>query len=259
MAGQRSNFRKFYDFSTLRVHISKTIHRSGKKPSPACSPFNSAQNEVFWCISIEYLGRIVLIDDAVSHRWRHRSNLWRHGSVTRHAHMIGICIYHGNINGKKPFKASNRIHHLKKRLWSQIMWFEVNVRLSEVTELKWPHETEWQCGNSTLAMSWPNHVQISAFAPMESRQGAVKHGFVSKIAGGCSSYDVIAPWTRKLRKIATSGKRRWIGRRQFYIKYFDHFFWSGQIWGHRGSKKVKLSQNRSIFTESRNYVNNYTS
>ena len=29
---------------------------------------------------------------------------------------------------------------------------------------------------------------------MASRQGAVKHGFVSKIAGGCSSYDVIAPW-----------------------------------------------------------------
>ena len=47
MAGQRSNFRKFYDFSTLRVHISKTIYRSGMGPSPACFPFNSAQNEVF--------------------------------------------------------------------------------------------------------------------------------------------------------------------------------------------------------------------
>ena len=90
MAGQRSNFRKFYDFSTLRVHISKTIYRSGMGPSPACSLFNSAQNEVFWCISVEYFGRIVLIDDAVSHRWRHRSHLWRHGSVTWHAHMIGI-------------------------------------------------------------------------------------------------------------------------------------------------------------------------
>ena len=29
---------------------------------------------------------------------------------------------------------------------------------------------------------------------MASRQGAVKHEFVSKIAGGCFSYDVIAPW-----------------------------------------------------------------
>ena len=28
----------------------------------------STQNEVFLCISVEYLGRIVLIDDAVSHR-----------------------------------------------------------------------------------------------------------------------------------------------------------------------------------------------
>ena len=74
------------------------------------------------------------------------------------------------------------------------MWFEVNVRLSEVTDLRWPHGTEWQCGNSTLAMFWSNHVQILSFAPMVSRQGAVKHGFVSKIPGGCSSYDVIAPW-----------------------------------------------------------------
>ena len=90
------------------------------------------------------------------------------------------------------------------------MWFEVNVRLSEVTDLKWPHGSEWQCGNSTLAMSWPNHVQILSFASMASRQGAVKHGYVSKIAGGCSSYDVIAPWPdltwsiffyQKLRKV----------------------------------------------------------
>ena len=92
------------------------------------------------------------------------------------------------------------------------MWFEVNVRLSEVTDLKWPHGTEWQCGNSTLAISWPNHVQILSFASMASRQCAVKHGFVGKIAGGCSSYDVIAPWPdltwsiffyQKLRKVCS--------------------------------------------------------
>ena len=79
-----------------------------------------------------------------------------------------------------------------------------------VTDLKWPHGTEWQCGNSTLAMSWPNHVQILSFVSMASRQGAVKHGFVSTIAGGCASYDVIAPWPdrtwsiffyQKLRKV----------------------------------------------------------
>ena len=46
----------------------------------------------------------------------------------------------------------------------------------------------------TLATSGPNHVQVLSFASMASRQGAVKHGFVSKIAGGCSSYDVIVPW-----------------------------------------------------------------
>ena len=47
VAGQRSNLRKFYDFSTIRVRISKTIYRSGMGHSPACSPFSSAQNEVF--------------------------------------------------------------------------------------------------------------------------------------------------------------------------------------------------------------------
>ena len=104
MAGQRSNFRKFYDFSTLRVHISKTIYRSGMGPSQACSPFNSAQNEVFWRISVEYLGRVVLINDAVSHRWRHRSDLWCHGSVTCHTHMYDLYIYHGHINGKRTLQ-----------------------------------------------------------------------------------------------------------------------------------------------------------
>ena len=42
MAGQRSNFRKFHDFSTSRVDGIKTICRSVMKPSPACSPFNYA-------------------------------------------------------------------------------------------------------------------------------------------------------------------------------------------------------------------------
>ena len=42
MAGQRSNFRKFHEFSSSRVDGIKTIYRSGMKPSPACSPFNSA-------------------------------------------------------------------------------------------------------------------------------------------------------------------------------------------------------------------------
>ena len=92
MAGQRSNFRKFRDFLVSRVHISKTIDRSGMKPSPACFPFNSAQNEVFWCISVEYLGCIVLMNDTVSPRWRHRSNLWRHESATWHSNMIGISV-----------------------------------------------------------------------------------------------------------------------------------------------------------------------
>ena len=42
MAGQKTNFRKFRDFLVSRVHISKTVDRSGMKPSPACFPFNSA-------------------------------------------------------------------------------------------------------------------------------------------------------------------------------------------------------------------------
>ena len=83
----------------------------------------------------------------------------------------------------------------------------------EVIRGHWPQVTSWNwlnVWNSTLAMSWPNHAQILSFASMASRQGAVKHGFVIKIAGGCSSYDVIAPWPdltwsiffhQKLRKV----------------------------------------------------------
>ena len=59
---------------------------------------------------------------------------------------------------------------------------------------KWPQGAERQYANSTLAISWTNEVQKLSFASMASRQVAVKHGFVSKIAEGCSSYDVIAPW-----------------------------------------------------------------
>ena len=159
-------------------------------PSPACSPFNSAQNEVSWCISVEYLGRIVLINDAVSHRWRHTSDLWRHGSVTWHVHMIGISTM-DTYTTKEPFK-SNPPPQETVIITNYVIWGKCEVIQGHWP--KWPHGTEWQCGNSTLAMSWPNHVQILSFASMAPRQGAVKHGFVSKIAGGCSSYDVIAPW-----------------------------------------------------------------
>ena len=64
--------------------------------------------------------------------------------------------------------------------------------------------------------------------------------------------------TRKLRKIATSGKRRWIGRGKFYKKYLDHFLIRSNLRS-QGVKKVKFSQNQVIFAENRNYLNNYTS
>ena len=63
-------------------------------------------------------------------------------------------------------------------------------------------------GNPRYATG-PNQVQILSFASMASREVAIKHSFVNKIAGGCSSYDVIAPWPgltssifyQKLRKV----------------------------------------------------------
>ena len=55
---------QLYESISAKLHI----YRSSMEPSPACFTLNSAQNEVFWCISVDYLGRIVLIDDAVSHR-----------------------------------------------------------------------------------------------------------------------------------------------------------------------------------------------
>ena len=88
------------------------------------------------------------------------------------------------------------------------MWFEVNVRSTEVTDLRWPRGAEQQWANSSIAMSWSNHVQILSFTSMAPRQDAVKHGFVSKISGGCSSYDVIAPWSDLTRSIFLNQKLR---------------------------------------------------
>ena len=48
---------------------------------------------------------------------------------------------------------------------------------------------------------------------------------------------------RKLRKIAASGKRRWIGRGKFYKKYLDHFL----IRSNLRSQGVKKGQ---IFSKS---------
>ena len=77
-----------------------------------------------------------------------------------------------------------------------------------------------------------------------------------RTAGGGGADDRPPPENSKTKKIATSGKR--IGRGKFYQKYLDHFL----IWSNlrsQGSKKVKFSQNRAIFAENRNYLNNYTS
>ena len=135
----------------------------------------------------------MLIDDAVSHWWRHRSDLWRHGSVAWHAHMVGIYTTETKM-AKEPFK-SNPPPQETVIITYYVIWGKC-----EVIRGHWPqvdlmaHGTDWQCANSTLAMSWPNHVQILSFASMASRQVAIKDEFVNKIAGGCSSYDVIAPW-----------------------------------------------------------------
>ena len=62
--------------------------------------------------------------------------------------------------------------------------------------------------------------------------------------------------TRKLRKIAKSGKRLSTGHGKFYKKILRSFF--NQVkFEVTGVKRVKFSQNRAIFTESRNYLNNY--
>ena len=59
-----------------------------------------------------------------------------------------------------------------------------------------PNPTSFQFlpgGRLTQILYLPPNPKTLATRMMASRQVAVKHGFVSKIAGGCSSYDVIAP------------------------------------------------------------------
>ena len=50
-------------------------------------------------------------------------------------------------------------------------------------------------------MSWPNEVQILSLASMAPSQVVGKHDFFAKVAGGCFSYDVIAPWLDLTRSI----------------------------------------------------------
>ena len=52
--------------------------------------------------------------------------------------------------------------------------------------------------------------------------------------------------TRKLRKIATSGKRRWIGRGKFYKKYLDHFLIRSNLRS-QGVKKGEIFSKSGYF------------
>ena len=97
-----------------------------------------------------------------------------------------LYIYHGNINGKRTLQIESTT---SRNGYNHKLCDPRSLTSSDLLELN----DSVPCANSTLAMSLPNHAQILSFASMASRQGAVKHGFVSKIAGGCSSYDVIAP------------------------------------------------------------------
>ena len=54
MRGQRSNFREIDTFSTILNAISKTINCSDLELSPACSPFNSEENDVL----LQFIDRI---------------------------------------------------------------------------------------------------------------------------------------------------------------------------------------------------------
>ena len=99
-------------------------------------------------------------------------------------------------------------------------------------------------------------VQTGSISPC--RAGGLGH---LRTAGGGADDHHPAQRTRKLRKIATSGKRRSIGRGNFYKKILGSFFdqVKFEVTGHRGSKRSNFSRNRTIFAEDRNYLNNYTS
>ena len=82
----------FFNFTSPYQQNYLSIYRRGMKPSTSVFPVQLCTEwgvlmHLGWIV---HLGRIVLIDDAVSYQWPHMSDLWRHRSVTWHAHMIGI-------------------------------------------------------------------------------------------------------------------------------------------------------------------------
>ena len=58
MRGQRSDIRKIDIIWTLHKHISKIINRDDIKLSPACFPFISERNKVWYRLVMKYLWRI---------------------------------------------------------------------------------------------------------------------------------------------------------------------------------------------------------
>ena len=99
-----------------------------------------------------------------------------------------------------------RIHHPENPSKVPKTWFWVWVRSTEVSDLRWPFGVTWWCAQSCQTMPWPKKHERFSFVSMTSRLFMVKRDFTEKSAGGCTSYDVIAPWPDLTRSIFFSPK-----------------------------------------------------
>ena len=96
----------------------------------------------------------------------------------------------------------------------------------------------WPVGRSLILrlVLWTSpHASRSALNPRPG--GGLSHLRPGEGAGGNNDHTSES----KLRGIGRPGKKRWIALDEYFRKYFDHFFRSGQYWGDQRSPKVKFS------------------
>ena len=101
--------------------------------------------------------------------------------------------------------------------------------------------TDWQTRPANYFFTDP---PVEIFVHRTFDAEAFERSFTTGRGGGGD--DRPPQRTRKLRKIATSGKRRWIGRGKFYKKYLYHFLTRSNLRS-QGSKRSNLFSKSGYF------------
>ena len=171
--------------------------RSDLKPSPACSPFNSEQDRVFWLYPVAIFSiRSAPKWNGITLAGRHRrsgqnSNWLNDGDWARGWGRSGLETFLGTMNYRFRFSTSgNPTKHMPIGYLS--LW--VQPRSVTSGDLSWP----WH-SSGVMSRVTSSHVltPISSTVPIQvnhTTPSCVYSRFRWNLVEGCSSYDVITSW-----------------------------------------------------------------